>query len=147
MNKIKILDYEIGYTDLLFKRGVLKYEIEFLLGTMYEFMELNKIPTDGEKYAKFIKTKGIQVAYAYHGDDYHEFAIVKLRNNKINVIDRVFCSVEIVDDEGDEMKTKTNKQTNKKRVPSFPFSFSLFLFDCRFFSFFLSPFFFHRRTD
>lgn len=103
MNKIKILDYEVGYTDLLFKKGVLKYEIEFLLDTMYEFMALNKIPTDGEKYAKFIKTKGIQVAYAYHGDDYHEFAIVKLRNNNINVIDRVFCSVEIVDDEGDEM--------------------------------------------
>lgn len=101
MNTIKISDLYIGYSDEVKNiKGVLNETVKFLWDIKTELLKINNIPTEDSEYKKYVNKYKTQIGYAYHGEDIHEFVIIEIKNGNQQILDRVYCEIDIVEDEG-----------------------------------------------
>lgn len=98
MNEFKAYGANVGYTNKVKKYGVLSEVVKVLDKVKSEFLSINNIPVmNDSELRKFQIKNDTHIAYAYHGNDTHEFAII--RDSK--PIDRVFLVINCMEDEED----------------------------------------------
>ena len=117
MNKIKIGEIVMGYSNEVKKYALLSEVIKFAESIRADLIIKNNIPNDNnENYMKYLNKNNLKVGYMYHGKDTHEYALLKIKNGKIKLVDRVFAVINFTYDEdilhvvfqckGDEKYTK-----------------------------------------
>ena len=102
MNEIKIGELTMGYSDKVKKYNILDKVIIFAESIRKEVILNNNIPCNSnDNYIKFMNKRNIQMGYKYHGNDVHEYALLKFKNGKPIVIDRAYATISFMEDENE----------------------------------------------
>lgn len=100
MNKIRIGELVMGYSNDVKRYDMLKEVVIFAESIRKEVIMNNNIPCDSNNnYVKFMNKHNIQMGYQYHGNDVHEYALLRFKNGQPIVIDRAYATISFVEDE------------------------------------------------